>query len=107
MKEDSNNIERTLTLDGLMTFGKLDNGLHIADFQCCQTASIVPLTAQCKVQIMRDGNAVEYSEEKATSILSCNPVRAVIDVKDGNYSATAWGCDLTFDYVRINADYRS
>lgn len=56
MKEDSNNIERTLTLDGLMTFGKLDNGLHIADFQCCQTASIVPLTAQCKVQIMRDGN---------------------------------------------------
>ena len=59
------------------------------------------------IEIMRDGNAVEYSEEKATSILSCNPVRAVIDVKDGNYSATAWGCDLTFDYVRINADYRS
>ncbi len=59
------------------------------------------------IEIMRDGNAVEYSEEKATTILSCNPVRAVIDVKDGNYSATAWGCDLTFDYVRINADYRS
>lgn len=59
------------------------------------------------IEIMRDGNAVEYSEEKATSILSGNPVRAVIDVKDGDYSATAWGCDLTLDYVRINADYRS
>ena len=59
------------------------------------------------IEIMRDGNAVEYSEEKATAILSGNPVRAVIDVKDGDCSATAWGCDLTFDYVRINADYRS
>ena len=56
---------------------------------------------------MNNGNAVEYSEEKATEILSGNPVRAVIDVKDGEHSATAWGCDLTFDYVKINADYRS
>ena len=59
------------------------------------------------IEIMKDGNAVEYSEEKATKILSGNPVRAVIDVKDGKFSATAWGCDLTLDYVRINADYRS
>ena len=59
------------------------------------------------IEIMKDGNAVEYSEETATKILSGNPVRAVIDVKDGSFSATAWGCDLTLDYVRINADYRS
>lgn len=59
------------------------------------------------IEIMKDGNAVEYSEEAATKILSGNPVRAVIDVKDGSFSATAWGCDLTLDYVRINADYRS
>ena len=59
------------------------------------------------IAIMKDGNAVDYSEETATKILSQNPVRAVIDVKDGNCSATAWGCDLTFDYVKINADYRS
>ena len=64
-------------------------------------------SAAGSIAIMKDGNAVDYSEETATKILSQNPVRAVIDVKDGNCSATAWGCDLTFDYVKINADYRS
>lgn len=64
-------------------------------------------SAAGSIAIMKDGNAVDYSEETATKILSQNPVRAVIDVKDGNYCATAWGCDLTFDYVKINADYRS
>ncbi len=64
-------------------------------------------SAAGSIAIMKDGNAVDYSEETATKILSQNPVRAVIDVKDGNFSATAWGCDLTFDYVKINADYRS
>ncbi len=64
-------------------------------------------SAAGSIDIMKDGNAVDYSEDKATKILSENPVRAVIDVKDGNHSATAWGCDLTIDYVKINADYRS
>ena len=64
-------------------------------------------SAAGSIAIMKDGNAVDYSEETATKILSQNPVRAVIDVKDGNCCATAWGCDLTFDYVKINADYRS
>ena len=59
------------------------------------------------IVIMKDGNAVDYSEEKATEILSKNPVKAIIDVNDGEHSATAWGCDLTLDYVKINADYRS
>ncbi len=59
------------------------------------------------IGIMKDGKALDYSEEKATEILSCDPVQALIDVKDGNCEATAWGCDLTIDYVKINADYRS
>ena len=46
-------------------------------------------------------------KKKATEILSQNPVIAIADVKQGDASATAWGCDLTFDYVKINADYRS
>ena len=58
-------------------------------------------------QIVKDGTATDYSEEKATEILSQNPVIAIADVKQGDASATAWGCDLTFDYVKINADYRS
>lgn len=47
------------------------------------------------------------AEEKATEILSQNPVTAIADIKQGNSEATAWGCDLTFDYIKINADYRS
>lgn len=60
-----------------------------------------------KLQIVKDGTATDYSEEKATEILSQNPVTAIADIKQGNAEATAWGCDLTFDYIKINADYRS
>ncbi len=60
-----------------------------------------------KIQIMKDGVAAAYSEEEATEILSQKEVRAVVDMKMGEASATAWGCDLTYDYVKINADYRS
>lgn len=51
--------------------------------------------------------AVDYSEEQATRILSEPEVTAVADIKMGDAKAAAWGCDLTFDYVKINADYRS
>lgn len=60
-----------------------------------------------KLQIIENGVAVDYSEEEATKILSQPEVTAVADIKMGNQTATAWGCDLTFDYVKINADYRS
>ena len=59
------------------------------------------------MQIIENGVAVDYSEEQATRILSEPEVRAVADIKMGTETATAWGCDLTFDYVKINADYRS
>lgn len=55
----------------------------------------------------QNGVAVDYSEEEATRILSEPAVTAIADIKMGNASATAWGCDLTYDYVKINADYRS
>ena len=60
-----------------------------------------------KMQIIKDGVAVDYSEEQATRILSEPEVTAVADIKMGDAKAAAWGCDLTFDYVKINADYRS
>ncbi|MDO5349051.1 MAG: bifunctional glutamate N-acetyltransferase/amino-acid acetyltransferase ArgJ [Lachnospiraceae bacterium] len=60
-----------------------------------------------RLQIIENGVAVDYSEEEATKILSEPEVTAVADIKMGEASATAWGCDLTFDYVKINADYRS
>ena len=64
-------------------------------------------SAAGKLQIIKDGVAVEYSEEQATKILSQQEVTAIADIKMGTAEAVAWGCDLTFDYVKINADYRS
>ena len=60
-----------------------------------------------KLKIIENGVAVDYSEEKATEILSQPEVTAVADIKMGDATAVAWGCDLTFEYVKINADYRS
>ena len=60
-----------------------------------------------KIQIAEDGVALDFSEEKATEILSQPEVTAIADVKMGDAEATAWGCDLTHGYIEINADYRS
>jgi glutamate N-acetyltransferase/amino-acid N-acetyltransferase len=57
--------------------------------------------------IFTNGSAAEYSEEEATAMLSGDVVTIVCDMHAGTASATAWGCDLTYDYVKINADYRS
>lgn len=59
------------------------------------------------IQIYKDGVATDYSEEMATKILSEPEVTVLVDMKMGTHEATAWGCDLTYDYVKINADYRS
>ncbi len=63
--------------------------------------------AQASMKIYEDGAGCDYSEEEATKILSEDEVRILADMKSGSESATAWGCDLTYDYVKINADYRS
>lgn len=60
-----------------------------------------------RIQIIENGTAVAYSEEKATEILSQPEVTATADIKEGEESAAAWGCDLTHGYIDINADYRS
>lgn len=64
-------------------------------------------SAAGKIKIMENGVSTGYSEEEATKILSEPEVTAIADVKMGDATATAWGCDLTYDYVKINADYRS
>jgi len=64
-------------------------------------------SAAGKLKIIENGVDTGYSEEVATRILSESEVTAICDMKMGEASATAWGCDLTFDYVKINADYRS
>ena len=64
-------------------------------------------SAAGKLKIIENGVDTGYSEEEATKILSEKEVTAIADMKMGEASATAWGCALTYDYVKINADYRS
>ena len=59
------------------------------------------------IKLVENGKATAFDEETATEILSPEVVIATADIKMGEAKATAWGCDLTYDYVKINADYRS
>ncbi|MCR4732947.1 MAG: bifunctional glutamate N-acetyltransferase/amino-acid acetyltransferase ArgJ [Lachnospiraceae bacterium] len=60
-----------------------------------------------KIKLVENGVALYYSEEEATKVLSQEKVTCICDMKQGSCQAYAWGCDLTYDYVKINADYRS
>lgn len=63
----------------------------------------------CKGEILvcKNGSGVDFSEEKAKEILLEKEIEILINLNDGNFSSVAWGCDLTYDYVKINGDYRS
>ena len=63
--------------------------------------------AEKSILIYKDGAAVEYSEEEATQVLASPEVTVLVDMHMGDAEATAWGCDLSYEYVKINADYRS
>lgn len=60
-----------------------------------------------RIQVYKDGVSTNYSEEEASRILAEPEVTILADMKMGSEEAAAWGCDLTYDYVKINADYRS
>ncbi|MCB5521281.1 bifunctional ornithine acetyltransferase/N-acetylglutamate synthase, partial [Erysipelatoclostridium ramosum] len=60
-----------------------------------------------ELQLVAKGMATDHSEELATTILSSSEVKAIIDIHNGECKAIAWGWDLTYEYVKINADYRS
>lgn len=60
-----------------------------------------------KIEIAKAGRGTNFDEEKATEILTAEAVTAICDMNMGDANATAWGCDLTHEYVSINADYRS
>ena len=59
------------------------------------------------VKVCENGAGIEFSEEKAKEVLSEKEIDIIVDLNDGSGEATAWGCDLTYDYVKINGDYRS
>ncbi len=59
------------------------------------------------LEVCKNGAGIPFSEEKAKEVLTENEISILIDLKDGAFDATAWGCDLTYDYVKINGDYRT
>ena len=59
------------------------------------------------ISVCKNGSGIEFSEEKAAKILSADEIYVLINLNDGSEKATAWGCDLTYDYVKINGDYRT
>ncbi|NLL71949.1 MAG: bifunctional ornithine acetyltransferase/N-acetylglutamate synthase [Clostridiales bacterium] len=63
--------------------------------------------ADASLKLVENGMATDFSEELATNILLDKEVKAIVDIKQGSEEATAWGCDFSYDYVKINADYRS
>ncbi len=64
-------------------------------------------SAKGEIDVCKLGAGVPFSEEKASEILHEKEIEIIINLNDGNFSASAWGCDLTYDYVKINGDYRT
>lgn len=60
-----------------------------------------------EIDVCENGSGIEFSEEKAKEILLEDEIEIKIDLKSGEFSSKAWGCDLTYDYVKINGDYRT
>ena len=60
-----------------------------------------------RIEVIHDGVGLSFDEEKAAKILSAEAVEIEVFLEDGNAQGKAWGCDLTYDYVKINGDYRS
>ena len=81
-------------------------GYADADFNV-DKLSIEIASAKGKMTVCVDNAGISFSEDVAKEILSEEEIKLLIDLHDGNHNAVAWGCDLTFDYVKINAEYRS
>ena len=64
-------------------------------------------SAKGEIAVCRDGAGIPFSEEKAKEILLEKEIDILVSLKDGSWDAAAWGCDLTYDYVKINGDYRT
>ena len=60
-----------------------------------------------RVDVCKDGAGIEFSEDIAKKVLTEKEITIAVSLNSGDFGATAWGCDLTYDYVRINGDYRT
>lgn len=116
-KENARRLARSVAGSSLCKAAIFGNDSNFGRFLCAigysgadfdpDKVSISYRSSAGSVRVFADGLKADYSEEEATAILSEDEVTVVIDMNGGVKSATAWGCDLSYDYVKINADYRS
>ena len=64
-------------------------------------------SAKGSIEVCKNGSGVDFSEDIAKTVLLEKEIEIIVELNDGDASATAWGCDLTYDYVKINGDYRT
>jgi glutamate N-acetyltransferase/amino-acid N-acetyltransferase len=104
----SSNLVKTMVFGNDANWGRLlcAMGYSGASFDP-EAVDIVIESEVGMLKLAENGLTTDYSEEFATKILSAKEVKVTADVKQGEATATAWGCDFTYDYVKINADYRS
>jgi glutamate N-acetyltransferase/amino-acid N-acetyltransferase len=81
-------------------------GYSGADFEP-EKVDISILSKSGRVDVCKSGLGLRFDEEKAKKILIEDEITIVINLNEGKCKATAWGCDLTYDYVKINGDYRT
>ena len=68
----------------------------------------VSFKSRCgRIDVCKNGSGIEFSEEEAKKVLGADEIQILIELNDKSGKATAWGCDLTYDYVKINGDYRT
>lgn len=116
-KKSARKIAKSIIASSLVKAAMFGNDANWGRILCAMgysgaefDAKKVDLTIASKageVRIMRNGEAQTIDEKRAKKILAQKEVEILINCKNGNKSATAWGCDLSYDYVKINADYRS
>ena len=84
---------------------------------CAMGYSKAPFRPECvdvtfasaagSIAVCKAGEGLEFDEDLAKKVLSQDEVEIQVNVNEGEHSVTAWGCDLTYDYVKINGDYRT
>ena len=116
-KEDARTLSRAIVASNLSKAAIYGCDANFGRFLCAMGYSGAQFdqndvemffeSSEGRLQVFDKGTQIVFDEEKAAKILGASEVTIFVDMHEGNEEATAWGCDLTYDYVKINADYRS
>ena len=104
----SSNLVKTAMFGSDANWGRIICAVGYADANCdLSKVDIIFKNNIGTEKVLEDGAPIDFNEESAKKILEDSFINIDIDLKNGAYNARAWGCDLTYDYVKINGEYRS